>query len=195
MSLTIPIHTLEAIATGAGLINTYLAARANIWNWLFGMITVILFAIIFLSAGLYAGMGIQIIFLMLQFYGLYHWRYGGKQHETLAITHASRQAWGIACLLFIASFASLIYLLQHHTNSTMVYMDALTSALSLVAQWMMSQKWIENWLLWVVMDVISIDMYIEKHLIMTAILYFLLFVLSVKGYAIWKKHITFHYDH
>ena len=187
MSLAISIHTLEAAAMCTGFLNTYLAARANIWNWLFGIITVTLFFIIFMHAKLYADMGSQVVFFLLQLYGIYQWRYGGKNKTTLSITYTPRHAWMLACLSFTTLFIGLVYLLQHFTDSTTIYLDASTTALSLVAQWMMGRKWVENWLLWVLMDVIALKMYIAKHLYLTCILFFVLLIQSIKGYFIWKK--------
>jgi len=190
MTLTFPTHALEAIAMCFGVANTYLAARANIWSWLFGMITVSLFFILFLQAGLYADMSSQIIFFVLQFYGLYQWLYGGQNHTALAISHTPPIMYLYALLACLILFICSAYLLATYSDSSIIYLDAGTTSISLIAQWMMSRKWVENWLLWIVMDIISIKMYLDKHLFLTSGLFFLLLILSINGYLSWKKSLA-----
>src|SRR3989338_9273211 len=131
------IHFFEMTATLSGLLNNYLIVRENIWNWLFGILTVSIYAVIFFHVKLYADMGLQLIFFSLQFYGLYQWLYGSKQQTALAITEATKTIWLIAFLSTFILFGSIAYLLQHYTDSTTIWIDALTTAFSLVAQWMM----------------------------------------------------------
>lgn len=181
---------LEIIATSAGLINIYLAARANIWNWLFGIITVSFYTLIFFRAKLYADTGLQIIYLILQFYGYYQWRRDDAQYSSLQVHKADRKTFFLALSMFFSLFILLTYFLQYHTDSTTVLIDAVTTALSLVAQWMMSKKWIENWWLWMLVDVISIKMYLVKHLYLTAGLYATFFILCCLGYYTWNRKLA-----
>ena len=182
-------HGLEILATISGLLNIYLAARANIWNWLFGIITVSLYLVIFLNVKLYADMSLQLIFFSLQFYGLYEWLYGGVRHTALSITRATTAIFLIAFSATILLYLSISFILQHYTDSTTVSIDAFTTALSLVAQWMMSKKWLEHWLLWMLVDIISIDMYFNKSLYFTSGLYAIFFILCVLGYYTWKNQL------
>ncbi len=177
----------EIIATITGFLNIYLAARANIWNWFFGIITVSLYAIIFFEVKLYADMGLQLVFFCLQFYGIYQWLYGGAQHHARTVQRANKIILLIAFVATLILFGSIAFILQRYTDSTTVYIDAFTTALSLVAQWMMSKKWLEHWWLWMVVDVISISMYLNKSLYFTSGLYAAYFFLCVVGYVTWKK--------
>ena len=183
------IHFFEMTATLSGLLNNYLIVRENIWNWLFGILTVSIYAVIFFHVKLYADMGLQLIFFSLQFYGLYQWLYGSKQQTALAITEATKTIWLIASLSTFILFGNIAYLLQHYTDSTTIWIDALTTALSLVAQWMMSKKWIEHWWVWMIVNIVSINMYLNKHLYFTSILYAIYFFLCVLGYYTWKKRL------
>lgn len=182
-------HYLETPATIAGLINVYLAARTNIWNWLFGIITVTLYMLIFYQVKLYADMSLQLIFLTLQFYGWYQWLYGGNNHSELNVRKASLSIYLIATISTLILFGLIAFVLQHYTDSTTVYIDAFTTAMSLVAQWMMSKKWIENWWLWMLVDVISIKMYIFKHLYLTSGLYAVFFIICCMGYVTWRRQL------
>ncbi len=182
-------HYLEAPATIAGLINVYLAARANIWNWLFGIITVTLYMLIFYQVKLYADMSLQFIFLILQFYGCYQWLYGGKNHAELDVQRASYSIYLFALSLTLILFAFIAFILHTYTDSTTVIIDAITTAMSLVAQWMMSKKWVENWWLWILVDVISIKMYLFKLLYLTSGLYAVFFIICCMGYMTWRKQL------
>lgn len=187
-------HILEILATLTGLFNVYLAARANIWNWLFGMISVSLYLVIFLKVKLYADMSLQLIFFILQFYGLYQWLYGGVEHSSLLIRKASRGVLLAAVIITFCLFFGIAFILQHYTDSTTIYTDAFITALSLVAQWMMSKKWIEHWWLWIIVDLISIEMYFNKNLYFTSGLYVVFCMLGLFGYYCWKKDLVSHYS-
>lgn len=182
-------HTLELIAASAGFINIYLVARNNIWNWLFGIINVSLYAIIFFHTKLYADMGLQLVFLVLQFYGLYQWRYGGKHHAKRSITQAPNTILLSAFFITVFLFLSIVFLLEHYTDSTTVYADAFITSCSLTAQWMMSKKWLEHWALWIVINLISIGLYFYKNLYFTSGLYVIFLYFCVMGYRIWHKEL------
>lgn len=178
---------LEAIATSACLLNVYLAARANIWNFFFGVIAVSLYALIFFQARLYADMCLQMIFLLAQCYGWYQWCYGGNHHTALSV----RRADTLTHLITAAALGSLFFLiasiLTHYTDSTTIYQDSFITASSLVAQWMMSKKYLENWYWWIGVNIISIDVYFNKHLYFTTILYIIFLYLCLSGYRIWRN--------
>lgn len=178
---------IEVPAVLAAFLNIYLAARASMWNWLFGIFAVILYGFIFYQTRLYGDMTLQAVYLFFQFYGWYEWKRGGPHATLLSITRMPKKQYyiltPILCILYIAFY----FILSHYTNSTTPYVDAFTTALALIAQWMMCKKWLENWILWIVMDVISLYMYTYKHLYLTTALYAIFIVLCVMGYREWKK--------
>ena len=96
----------------------------------------------------------------------------------------------------IILFAVISFILKHNTDSTTVYADATITSLSLVAQWMMSKKYLQHWILWIIIDVISINLYISKSLYLTSFLYSVFMLLCIKGYYQWRqafsKSICFH---
>ncbi len=178
---------LEIIAITAGLLNVYLAARANIWNYFFGALMVSLYMLIFFEAKLYADMCLQVVFFVFQFYGLYQWLYGGDAHKKLNVRRADKKIYAIVAVSSGILFIAIAFILSRYTDSNTVYLDAFTTALSLVAQWMLSKKWLENWLLWIVVDLVSIKMYLFKNLYPTAALYGLFLLICVMGYYRWRK--------
>lgn len=181
------INHIEILAVISGLINIYLVARANMWNWLFGIINVSLYLIIFMHVKLYADMSLQFIFLILQFYGLYCWCFGGEKHTGEVITSIKTRTALNSIVATIILFVLIAYLLKNYTDSTTVITDAITTALSLVAQWMISKKYIEHWIVWLVADIISIQMYLVKSLYLTAGLYTVFIGIVIYGFITWMK--------
>lgn len=171
----------------AAFANIYLAARASMWNWLFGIFAVILYGIIFYQTRLYGDMSLQAVYLFFQFYGWHEWKHGGAHASLLCVTRMPRKQYYILGALLIILYGIFYYLLSHYTNSTTPIIDAFTTSLSLIAQWMMCKKWLENWIAWIFLDIISLYMYTYKHLYLTTALYAIFIVLCVMGYREWKK--------
>lgn len=178
---------LEAIAFMSGVVNVYLATRCSLWNWLFGIITVSLYAIIFFNTKLYADMGLQGVFLIFQFYGLYQWCYGSSEKKPIAMQLMSHSTCFSLALAAIILFVGINFILKHSTDSTTIYPDATITTLSLIAQWMMSKKYLRHWVLWIVVDLFSIGLYISKTLYLTALLYSVFMLLCIKGYYQWRE--------
>lgn len=178
---------IEIPAVIAAFANIYLAARASMWNWLFGIFAVILYGIIFYKTQLYADMTLQAIYLFFQFYGWHEWRHGGVRASALSVTHMPQQQYYILGTALFVLYSISYYLLSHYTNSTTPVIDAFTTSLSLIAQWMMCKKWLENWIAWILLDIISLYMYTYKHLYLTTALYAAFIGLCIMGYREWKK--------
>lgn len=185
-------HILEVPAMIAAFLNIFLAARNSIWNWYLGLIAVTLYGVIFYKTQLYGNMSLQVVYFAFQIYGWYEWRYGGEKHGELAVTLMPKMQYLVMSTAFVLLFFAYFFTLSDYTNSTTPLIDALTTAMSLVAQWMMCKRWIENWFLWMIMDLAAIEMYWHKQLHLTAILYGIFFVLCCFGYRTWKKAIITH---
>lgn len=197
--MIISIHPLltydtivEVIATTTGLINVYLLARENIWNFLFGLISVSCFFLLYHDKKLYADMSRHLLYVAFQFYGYYQWRYGGKRHHGVKVYRATWPEMGGVVLAIILLASSFYYALSHYTDSTSIPLDATTTAMSLVAQWMQSRKWLQHWFLWIIMDFLALFMLLNKHLYLTTALHCLYIVLCFVGLRYWwndwRKH-------
>lgn len=180
-------HAIEIIGAISGFFNIYLVARNNIWNYFFGILYVSLYTVVFFNAKLYADMSLQLFFLVMQFHGIYSWLYGGKEKSIKFITSASNNILLIAFFSSFSLFGLISFILQRYTDSTTVYADAFITALSLVAQWMMNNKWIEHWYLWIIINSVSILLYMSKGLYLTTGLYFTFLYICILGYGVWKK--------
>lgn len=178
---------IEIPATATAFANIYLAARASMWNWLLGIFAVILYGIIFYMTRLYGDMALQAVYLFFQFYGWHQWKHGGEHASLLSVKHMPNAQYLILTPIFCLLFATFYFLLSHYTNSTTPVIDAFTTALSLIAQWMMCRKWLENWWLWILLDCVSLYMYSYKHLYLTTGLYAAFIILCVMGYREWRK--------
>ena len=178
---------LEWIAAIAGAISVYLSARENIWSWPTAIVNVGLYIIVFRRTGLYSDMGLQVVYLALSIYGWYEWLYGGKNRSTLRVSRASAREWLIA-----TPVALLFWLLLARYTATLPgvalpYLDSGLTTVSLVAQWMMTRKILENWVLWIVADVVYVPMYVYKGLPVTAALYAIFLALAVLGLRSWWR--------
>ena len=183
-------HPLEIPAMIASFVNVYLAARTNIWNWFFGAIGVLLYAFIFYQARLYGDMSLHGVYFLFQIYGFYAWKFGGKNGTELAVRQLPRYLYVVSLIIWTALFVLFEVLLSRYTNSTTPVIDAFITSLSLIAQWMMCKKWIENWFLWILMDIVSVYMCAYKGLYLTSTLYATFLIICCVGYQTWKRALS-----
>ncbi len=183
---------VEFVASSAGFICVLLASRKSIWNFFFGVINSASFFVLFHDEKIYADMMLHLIYIGFQLYGFYEWKFGGKKHKGASIVTATRKELFLSLLaiLFLASI--LYFVLADYTNSTCIPLDATTTAMSLVASWMLARKWIENWWLWMVMDALAVVMMLDKGLLLSAGLYFLYVILCIYGIIVWRKDFNQH---
>jgi nicotinamide mononucleotide transporter len=183
-------NPFELIGTIFGLFCVYLNTRANVWGWVTGIISVGAYVFVFWKANLYGDCILHIIYVILSIYGLYHWLYGGKGVDNLTITKSSNKE--LIFVLFLGAIGTPIlgYIFTHYfTNSYQPYWDAGIFSFSLVAQWQLAQKRIENWLLWIGVDMVAVWLYFSKGLIFTGVLYLIFLGLATLGYLQWKKEL------
>lgn len=180
-------HILEIPAVVFGVLCVYLAARESAWNFLFGFLMCGIYFILDFSVRIYADMTLQIIFIAFQFYGFYQWRYGSKNHTERHISFASRKILLVAVIAIAVIAAIYAVILKMYTDSQLIPLDVAATSMSIVAQWMMSKKWVENWWLWIVINIVSIVMYALTGLYFTALLYVLLLGVAIFGAITWQK--------
>jgi nicotinamide mononucleotide transporter len=179
------MSNLEIAAVLLGLANVGLLVRRSIWNYPFGMAMVSLYALIFWQARLYSEAGLQVFFFVVQIYGWMLWARQGGQQGPVGVSWMNgreRAGWGVATA---ALSLSLGWLMHRFTNAAMPFADSAIAGASIAAQFLLSFRRIENWVLWIVIDVASIALYINRGLNLTAGLYVLLLVLSVLGLREW----------
>ena len=184
------MSSLEIIAALFGVVSVFLSVRQNIWSWPTAIVNVGLYIFVFYETRLYADTGLQVVYVVLNAYGWYHWLYGGKNRTELPVTRTGLRLGLFLATLVAAGTILIGTLLARNTDAALPYIDALTTSTSLVAQWMMTRKLLENWPVWVAVDVVYIGMYINRSLRVTAVLYFIFLILSVVGYFQWRRSLA-----
>ncbi|MHA6482508.1 nicotinamide riboside transporter PnuC [Paenibacillus sp. strain BS8-2] len=179
--------TLEIVATMTGLLCVWLTARQNIWAWPIGLVNVGCFFFMFLEVKLYADMMLQVVFFVLSVYGWIVWltkREGEKVRPTQSIKKRLAIILGIMAIAVTLAWG---YLLHTHTDASIPYADAFVATLSLMAQYLLSSKILQNWLVWIAVDVLSIGLYAYKELYALAFLYVIFLGIATSGYFSWKR--------
>lgn len=182
-------QTLELVGTLVGLVYLWLEYRASIYLWVANVIMPAIYLFVYYKAGLYADFGINIYYLGAAIYGWFVWKYTPKPEdsEELPITHMSRKQWLQAFILLLVAQFVIAWLLINYTDSDVPWWDAFTTALSVIGMWMLARKYLEQWWIWMVVDVVCVGLYIYKELYFTAGLYTLYAVIAVFGWLNWKK--------
>lgn len=177
--------TIEIFGAIFGFLSVYFTIRQNIWCWYFGLLQVILYCFVFYTSKLYSDMILHVIYIFLQFYGWYNWKYGGSNKSELRITLLTKTTFWIGLTVLVT--ALLGYVMQTKTDASFPYEDAFITVTSLVAQYLMIKKILESWLFWIVVDVVAISIYFYKGLYFTTALYLLFLIMAIMGYLEWKK--------
>jgi len=177
---------IEVTAAVFGVASVYLSARQNVWNWPLGIINVTLYIFVFYEAKLYADMGLQAVYIVLAAYGWWHWLHGGTNRGMLRVSRVPPREIILLGFAFVAGTAALSTLLARATDASLPLTDSALTAASLVAQYMMTRKYVESWLVWIVADTAYVAMFIYKSLWPTAALYLLFTILAVVGWRQWR---------
>lgn len=190
---------IELLGTIVGLLYLWLEYRASIYLWVASVVMPAIYLVIYYDAGLYADFGINIYYLIIAIYGWAAWRYGfsigrGSEGRELPISHTPARRWLPLAAITSIVFVAIAWVLINLTDSTVPYADAFTTALSVVGMWMLARKYIEQWWVWLVVDVASVALYIYKDLHFTAALYALYAVVAIFGYRKWKKLMSEQYE-
>ena len=182
---------LDLFGTIIGLVYIYQEYKASIWLWITGIIMPVVYMFVYLDAGLYADFGMQVYSALAAVYGLLVWKLGKKrgqeQEGDMPITHVKRSLLIPSLLLFLAAWALVYWILIRFTNSTVPVLDSFGNALSFIGLWWLARKYVEQWLLWIVIDAELSALYVYKGLPFTAGLYALYVAIAVAGYFKWKK--------
>ncbi|OWK72545.1 nicotinamide riboside transporter PnuC [Pedobacter sp. AJM] len=177
---------LEWAAVITGFLCIYLAAKESIWNWPVSIISVVAYGLLFFREAMYGDMTLQIYFLFTAVYGWYFWiRKKVEQHRP--ISRLTAKQWFLA-ILFIPLLSILLgWFMDRFTNSNVPYADGFCTAISFTAQFLLTRKILENWLLWVFANICYVPLFIYKNLNLSALLYLVLIIIAFNGYLNWRK--------
>lgn len=177
---------LEWVAVLTGFACVWLAARESLWNFPVAIVSCLLYVAIYHRAALYSDRNLQGLFIALSAYGWYEWLYGGRGKTPLAVTHTTGLEWALSVAFAVAYTLGFGYYLRHHTDSAFPYLDSFTTGVSLIAQFLLMRKRLENWWLWILVDIIYVPILWAKHLYPTSLLYALYLALAAYGYWQWR---------
>lgn len=180
-------NPLEMVAAAFGIVSVWLSTREHIASWPTALVNVALYFVVFQRARLYADMGLQAIYFGLSLYGWYEWKYGGAGRTELPVSRTTRRQAFVLVPLGLAGSAALGLVLMRSTDAALPWLDSALAVTSLLAQWMMTRKLLENWLVWIVADVAYVAMFLSKALYVTAGLYFVFLLLAIKGWVDWRR--------
>jgi nicotinamide mononucleotide transporter len=177
---------LEWIGTISGFGCVYLAARQHIWNWPVAMVSITAYAILFYEYKLYGDAALQLYFMATSVYGWYYWHKRKEAHQTPIVSLGNSDKIKIALSSGVLTIV-LGWFLDNFTDTNVPYADGFCTALSFIAQLLMSRKILQNWILWIIVDICYVPLYLYKDLLLTAVLYTLFLALAVMGYLQWRK--------
>ena len=167
----------------------WLTVEKSIWTWPVGLANNVFFFVLFLRARLFADMALQIIYIILGLLGWYWWLFGGERRSKLPVSAASKaMVASVGISVAISTFALTIYLAR--VGDSAPFGDAITTALSLGGQFLLSKKLLDNWYFWIAADVIYIWLYAYKGLFLTSALYTLFLLMCFAGLARWRASLA-----
>lgn len=181
---------LEIIAVVFGLANIYLTVKQNIWGWAAGAVMVSLYIYITYTSRLYSDSLLNVFFLVMQFYGWYEWTRGPVVHakSLSAVKRLGLRGWIWTAAGVVAGTTLLGTSMHRYTNAALPYFDASATSLSVFGQFLMTKKYLDNWTLWIIADVLYIlVIYPRKGLYLTTGLYVVFLALCIQGYREWSS--------
>ena len=180
-------HWLDIVTTILGLAYILLEYRASLWMWAVGFVMQALGIVLYYQKGLYADCAMEFYYLSMTIYGWYRWINGSKTKKVLPIRHFPRRLVLPWMLLMAVIWAVIYWLLVTFTNSTVPLADSFTTALSLVGIWALAHKYLEQWFIWIAVDVVTSALYFYKDIPFKASLYALYVIIAVFGYLKWRR--------
>jgi nicotinamide mononucleotide transporter len=184
-------HWLDIVTTVLGLAYILLEYRASVWMWLVGFMMQALGIVLYYQKGLYADCGMEFYYLAMTVYGYWRWVHGSKEKKELQIRHFPKKLilpWiGIIAVVWFIIYLILI----NFTNSTVPIADSFTTALSIIGIWALAHKYLEQWFIWIAVDVVTCGLYFFKDIPFKASLYALYVIIAIFGYRKWLKMMRF----
>lgn len=189
--LTALFSSIEIYAVILGIIAVGLVVVRNVWNFPFGIVMVILYGWIFFEAKLYSDMLLQGIFLVMQVQGWWSWMGGEKAEDDLIkVRTLTRGQWLWSAGAQVGGTLLLGGLMQRFTDAALPFLDAFTAVMSVIGQWWLNKRYLENWIFWIIVDVLYLYIYPSRGLYATAFLYLIFLGMAISGYWAWRKKLS-----
>ena len=179
-------HWLDILTTILGLLYILFEYRASLWMWAVGFFMQVLGIVLYYQKGLYADCGMEFYYLSMTIYGYFCWIRGSKKKE-LPIRHFPTRLILPWVAAICAVWALIYWLLVTFTDSNVPLADSFTTALSIIGIWALAHKYLEQWFIWIAVDVVTSTLYFYKDIPFKASLYALYVIIAILGYFRWKR--------
>ena len=183
----------ELIGAASGLLCVWLIIRENIWNWPVGLAYALVSLLVFYKARLYSDLVLHVFYVFMNGYGWYYWLRGAGARSSEGRLVVARLRKRSASLLGVATVIGIVamgWLFDYYTDADLAYWDSTTTVMSFAAMWMAAHKYIENWIVWLVIDVLATGIYIFKGIWPYAVLYGLYIPMAVWGWMAWLRSMS-----
>jgi nicotinamide mononucleotide transporter len=186
-----PVTRLEIVAFFTALAMVAANMRVHWVAWPLAIASSLMYALLFADARLYGEAGLQFVFVAVALWGWWQWRRGtDAQGAALRVHRLARRWWLPALAATLAGWVALAQLLDHATDSPVPWFDALPTAASITGQLLLARQCLENWPVWLGVNLVSVALFVHKELWLTAVLYGLFAVLSVLGWRVWAARLA-----
>lgn len=184
----IETHYVEILGVIFSILYLYFSIRQNILLWPMGIASAVLYMVVFFQSKFYADMGLNGYYVVISVYGWVLWKRGKEGHDSgLPVSRLGKKNAGILLLITAAAFVGIGMVLKEYTDSPIPYWDAFTTAVSFTATWMLARKILENWILWIIVDLVSMGLYLYRGLYPTLLLFGIYTTMAVIGYYRWLR--------
>ena len=187
MASWLQAHYVEVLGVVFSVLYLFLSIRQNILLWPIGMISAVLYMVVFFQSKIYADMGLNAYYFLISIYGWMIWKKGWKGGKERPVSRIRKKMALLLLAVTSLTFLGIALLLKTYTDSPIPYWDALTTAMSFTATWMLARKILEHWIVWIVVDLISMALYLYRGLYPTMFLFAIYTSMAVIGYLQWKK--------
>ena len=190
----IPTHlvVLEFIGVFFGFLSVWYSKKEHILVYPTGIISTAIFVYILTVYGLLGDMFINAYYFAMSIYGWYYWTRKDANNNEVPVTTTNKKEhlWSVLIFVLATILVIIIYSANNKFNSWTAYVDTLTTAIFFVGMWLMAKKKLENWIYWIVGDIISVPLYLYKGLVFTSFQYLLFTIIAIYGYKAWKKSLN-----
>lgn len=181
---------LELFGVVSTIVYLVLSIRQSIWLWPLGALSSAIYIAVYFANKFYADMGLQTYYLIISIYGFVAWlAHKNRKGRELAVSRTTARQWLVLGIITDAIWGALYAILTLFTDSPVPVGDSFTTALAITATWMLTRKMIEQWLVFIVADAVSVALYFTRSMPLTAFLYIIYTTMAVVGYLKWRKEL------
>jgi nicotinamide mononucleotide transporter len=184
------VSPVEWIGMVTGITGVYLSIKEKLWAWPFFILCYLSYVYLSWDANLYAALLLNIVFIFISIYGWSNWIKSSQREDSVIHIQHTPKAHFLRVLGLVATFTFIIgWVLTQYTNAYLPYLDAFATSCAFTAQWMLSRKYIENWLCWILADCVYVYLWSAQGFYVSAALFIMFILLAIKGWFEWKRTI------